>query len=112
MSYTKGPWKLNPLEGKYYGSKVAIGDSFVSVWGSNVNDFSVSKREIEEGWEPEVGWDHVERQEDYANALLIAAAPDLLEALQDALSALEVCGRDFDHAIGKARAAIEKAKGE
>ena len=47
-----------------------------------------------------------------ADASLIAAAPDLLEALQDALSALEVCGRDFDHAIGKARAAIEKAKGE
>jgi hypothetical protein len=44
-----------------------------------------------------------------ANARLIAAAPELLDALQDALSALEVCGRDFDHATGKARAAIAKA---
>lgn len=47
-----------------------------------------------------------------ANARLIAAAPDLLEALVDSLCALEVCGRDFDHVMGKARAAIAKAKGE
>lgn len=49
---------------------------------------------------------------DEADALLIAAAPELLEALVDSLCALEVCGRDFDHVMGKARAAIAKARGE
>jgi hypothetical protein len=43
-----------------------------------------------------------------ANARLIAAAPDLLEALKDALCALECCGKDFPAAT-KASAAIAKA---
>jgi hypothetical protein len=46
-----------------------------------------------------------------ANARLIAAAPDLLEALQDALCALECCGKDYP-AASKAKAAIAKATGE
>ena len=49
-------------------------------------------------------------QEAEANARLIAAAPDLLEALQDALCALECCGKDFPAAT-KASAAIAKATG-
>lgn len=44
------------------------------------------------------------------NARLIAAAPDLLEALRDALCALECCGKDYP-AASKARAAIAKATG-
>jgi len=47
-----------------------------------------------------------------ANARLIAAAPELLEALKDALCCLEVCGKDYDYAVGKASAAIAKATGE
>jgi hypothetical protein len=43
-----------------------------------------------------------------ADAQLIAAAPDLLEALKDALCALECCGKDFPAAT-KASAAIAKA---
>lgn len=46
-----------------------------------------------------------------AGARLIAAAPELLDALKDALCALEVCGKDYDYAMGKARAAIAKATG-
>jgi len=42
------------------------------------------------------------------DARLMAAAPDLLEALKDALCALECCGKDFPAAI-KASAAIAKA---
>ncbi len=44
-------------------------------------------------------------QEDWK---LAAAAPDLLEALKDALCALECCGKDFPAAT-KASAAIAKA---
>jgi hypothetical protein len=43
-----------------------------------------------------------------ANARLIAAAPELLEALKEAVCALEVCGKDF-RATEVARAAITKA---
>lgn len=45
------------------------------------------------------------------NARLIAAAPELLDALQDALCALECCGKDYPAAT-KARAVIAKAIGE
>ena len=46
-----------------------------------------------------------------SNARLIAAAPELLEALEEAVCALEVCGKDY-RATEIARAAIAKAKGE
>lgn len=46
-----------------------------------------------------------------ADARLIAAAPELLEALKDALCALECCGKDYPAAT-KALAAIAKATGE
>lgn len=55
------------------------------------------------------GWLICETSSD-ANARLIAAAPDLLEALRDALCALECCGKDYPAAT-KARAAIAKAVG-
>ena len=45
-----------------------------------------------------------------ANARLIAAAPELLDALLDAACALECCGKDY-YAATKARAAIAKATG-
>lgn len=45
-----------------------------------------------------------------ANARLIAAAPDLLEALEMWLSAADI--HSFDDAKAKARAAIAKARGE
>jgi len=47
-----------------------------------------------------------------ARKAMLAAAPDLLDALKDALCCLEVCGKDYDYAVGKARAAIAKATGE
>lgn len=46
-----------------------------------------------------------------ANASLIAAAPDLLAALEDIVLKAEVTGLD-DRRMGRARAAIAKARGE
>lgn len=47
-----------------------------------------------------------------ANARLIAAAPDLLEALQLTLNAVCLAGWEGDFCSEKARAAIYKATGE
>ncbi len=48
-----------------------------------------------------------------ANARLIAAAPELLDALQEIVSAADGSGWDqLDAGFSKARAAIAKAKGE
>lgn len=45
-----------------------------------------------------------------ANAYLMAAAPDMFDALQDALASLEISGQS-DYVTGRVRAAIEKARG-
>ena len=47
------------------------------------------------------------KKEGGANSLLVAAAPELLEALEDLVSEFGVCGL-----TEKARAAISKATGE
>lgn len=51
------------------------------------------------------------REQQEANARLIAAAPDLLDALEDALCFLAMNG-GYDYATNKARVAIAKATGE
>jgi hypothetical protein len=89
MKHTQGPWRI----GKTYGSVVCDtpipemrGSDDVEGYGGHLIAESITK----------------------ANANLIAAAPDLLEALKDALCALECCGKDYPAAT-KARAAIAKA---
>ena len=56
----------------------------------------------------------VQTQNAEANARLIAAAPDLLEALEGIAALLEQLGfvSDASLTVGAARAAIAKAKGE
>jgi len=85
--------------------------------GTEFNDqgrhiYAAQKVRHEDGdeWHPLIACtDDDERLVDWqANAVLIAAAPDLLEALKDALCALECCGKDYP-AASKARSAIAKA---
>lgn len=57
-------------------------------------------------------WRDLKDEEAKANARLIAAAPELLEALALCLHAVALAGWDGDHCAIKARAAIAKATGE
>ena len=66
--------------------------------------FSVSVSRHEDDWEMPV-------EEVQANAHLIAAAPDLLDALQSLLAAFDSDFHDLVLAKMKAQAAIAKAKG-
>lgn len=95
IKHTAGPWKWVELEfcGKYHAlqdqSGVVICDD-----GSASGEYS-----------PEIDVNG-------ANARLIAAAPELLEALELLETTCEL-GLDYDNAIRQvARAAIRKAKGE
>ena len=67
-------WKLEPLKGKYYGTKVWNDetDELIEVWLSSV--LKASEREIEDGWEEEHGYDHVESQRSYEAAMIICEA--------------------------------------
>ena len=49
---------------------------------------------------------------DEPNAQLISAAPDLLEALEDSIMALEIVYPNGSPVLNAARAAIAKARGE
>ncbi len=110
--HTPGPWNILPLEGKYYGAEIEIGENSVKVWTPNYSASPfASVREIANGWEPEDGRDHVEDVQSYANACLIAAAPELLEALEKIALAASATVCNTDWIAGHARDAIAKARG-
>ena len=90
-NHTKGPWKAKRLS-------TYQDPGWVVLW-------------------PDNGGAHMRRLDSSGNftgpdAALIAAAPELLEALEDALGALVCCGKDYEWVTSKARAAIEKATGQ
>ena len=104
MSHTPGPWKRLAAyvfaEGKHGGNICVIGEPRASTM-VEYKPLSMSSKDIDEA---------------YANARLIAAAPDLLAALEK-LYRLH-CGLDSWHedamadAWGNDCTAIAKAKGE
>lgn len=106
--HTPGPWEI--MNG---------GDIFSSI-GSDSGDGV--KADSNDGWQiAEVGYYSafvdgmlVDLGEDVrqANARLIAAAPDLLDALKDAESELACHPRINSYVIDKVRAAIAKATGD
>lgn len=113
---TPGPWKVLPLAYKYYGTRIDIGGTVVEVWSNK--SWQPSPREEQD---PEVrDSGHFENDVDYADARLIAAAPDLLAALNQLLTRyteLVNCGDcgnwnpETELEVKDARAAIRKAQG-
>lgn len=102
QEHTEGPWTVGDLE---------KGDQHVLIWASN-------DESAKTGY-PLAQLDRTAFgiEEQIANAQLIAAAPDMLEALElslDQLAALEGFfeGGGEMEAITKAKAAISKATGE
>ena len=87
MKHTKGPWKINIDTGEYG---------------------------VYHLYSPDIGGDEVfEREEiDEANARLIAAAPELLDALRDLLYAATLPMKERREGWDSARALIKKVAGE
>jgi hypothetical protein len=84
MNYTPGPWKHRP---SMWGKKLR----FVRI-GENVNYTTGDVKA--------------------ADARLIAAAPDLYEALKEIVDATDTGWEHLDATFTRARAALKKARGE
>ena len=95
--YTKGPWHCKPNANGVYGADgYAVTypvHQAITVLGSDDQSHQWVNRNAE------------------ANARLIAAAPELLEALEDIIEQLDTCEGGY-YVSAAARAAIAKAKGE
>jgi len=91
MSHTKGPWVVGPVD-----------DTVVTHMGKDGIRYEVAA--VDGDYNDPDTWPIME-----ANARLIAAAPDLLEALQNLLAVHQGEGGTKYHAIDIARAAIAKA---
>jgi hypothetical protein len=96
MNHTPGPWKIS------HGGTIED-DGF-----SIVTDNAAARhiKVITESW-PYSIVDRQHREELSANARLIAAAPELLAALESYVGKFGNCGKVYE----AGRAAIEKAKG-
>ena len=96
MSYTKGPW--------FFADDGTLGTVQDAAGRTIAQAQQISHRDRHTN--------HAERQ---ANARLIAAAPDLLEACQITVKAVEDgfenAAMDFSEAMEKLKAAIAKAEG-
>lgn len=105
--HTPGPWEIESIDEVGYsihgqpiyrtGIKAAIATRIGKV------------THVFEGIAPNAGWQPIPKKMNLANARLIAAAPDLLEALEMALGF--VCLEGNDKEINQAKSAIAKATG-
>ncbi len=83
MSYTKGPWEIDTW---------CNGKALFIVSGKDTDDeYSVAEMTL-------IGED---KEQDAINACLIAAAPDLLEALEEVVNSTR---SEFPYFVGKKRA--------
>jgi hypothetical protein len=105
MSHTPGPWRFGPNRdhpGQHFITSVKHGWLLARVHGFNAGDVDGPK-----------GYIPAHSEETDGNARLIAAAPDLLEALQMMIAQKGMvcdCGI-AEEVFDKARAAITKAEG-
>jgi hypothetical protein len=97
--HTPGPWAANPSNAERYSQYVAPKD--LKSWPYDVVAY------IPEAYGDKCTFPGAHM----ANARLIAAAPDLLDALQSVVSAWET-GKPYVNEMGAARAAIARATGE
>jgi hypothetical protein len=106
--HTPGPWLL---EG-------SMNSAFMRIGKRRYPDMPIQAGQeiasVAIGRSPEAGGPD---EEEYANALILAAAPELLEALEWALPFAEAGMEGVEHEKGQqrlaaARAAIAKARGE
>ena len=65
-------WYIEPLKGKYYGTRVTNGKQLIVVWTGYTGKVSV--RELAEGWTEDYGFDHVESDIDFKIACVIRDA--------------------------------------
>jgi hypothetical protein len=102
--WTKGPWTVAELKGKYYGTDILRpdGERICEIWTHDNGGNTPSQRQIAQ-WGP-FGSDeereqvladvicdtHYETERDYTNACLIAAAPAMYEALEAQHQALDI----------------------
>lgn len=113
---TPGPWSAV----QQYADEVSVIDSdgFKVVTAERTAILMDWDKKGFEHWGDDGGSRHLSGPEQFANAYLIAAAPDLLEALQETAYRLDVLisngkATELDAIVGKkARAAISKALGE
>lgn len=98
MKHTPGPWFIKPVSNATVEGNLNI----IQTESSTGKGYHVSYS---------AAWDdnEVTKIEAQANANLIAAAPDLLEALQEVVKVLD--GAGCEAATVKAKAAISKALG-
>lgn len=93
--FTPGPWRVNysDIQAKDYDS------SEFNLTVARINAFSASREE---------------QLEEIANAALIAAAPEMYEALENILAYLnqDPTAGDVTYAVSKVEQALAKARGE
>lgn len=112
--FTPGPWKTDEryedsteiVDSKGFSHVTAEPCAILLGWDEHFQHWSDSKEAYRD----------ISREEQMANANLIAAAPELLEALQIAMDVIKG-GQDVNYlrrygAVNKARAAIAKALGK
>lgn len=94
--HTPGPWSV----------------AGVTIYSLNKNEVNRFDARVQQGWDD--SQERTSRAECEANARLIAAAPDLLEALEAMLEAYDDgVGKDWERPYWlKAHAAIAKATGQ
>lgn len=93
--HTPGPWTIK------FG---------LNVMGKDVRYPSQERLVANAGGHANNIWNEQVTAENEANAHLIAAAPDLLEALREMVDRFESCDDDPEY-VTRARAAIAKAEG-